>query len=375
MLRSIRTGSTTVANRRNFPRGIYVVNDRDVAHLDATFTHPYVDGIMRRSHWKTIEPTVGGDAQTGASPSGTKLGTFWGAVEQDITRARAVSKKIILSVFPGMLTPNWALTGVTTLWQTVCGGGLSGEEHHQPLPWDTTYQDRYIAFVQTMGSLYDGTDMFVPTVGPGSVSAEMGLQDTCNDPLGNPQLQQWIDAGYLPSKMYAAWYTFASAFIDAFPLGYTTAATTQPLPQINEAGEQQASAATATRDQILVNLKAKHGRRMSVQSFGLSAADDDGSPPGGWTGVQTYSPDGPAGFEYQTSCWNNPSAMGDASSPSNAFKLTCDWGRSAGAGAQYLIVYEPDVTASFTNGAMMDAFKYTHDKLWASNVRVGGQGA
>jgi hypothetical protein len=262
------------------------------------------------------------------------------------------------------------------MFQNVCGGGLSGNQYYQPLPWDDTYLTRWTTFVHTMGQRYDGQDMFVPICGAGSVSMEMGLQDTCIAPgagqggSGVQQLQDWINNGYKPSLMYSTWDRLAGVYTSAFPLGYTTAVTMQVLSNINEAGVETAGAGAATRNQIVANMRAAHGvvgRRMAVEAFGLSAADaPEPGPPGRQLVIQ-YSPTGPAGFEYQTSCWKKPLNMyikpaGLQMDSPEAFQQTAEWGIAAGA--QYLIVYEPDALACFSDSPrMMGAFQYVWGKL------------
>ncbi len=137
-------------------RGVFIVTGHNVAIQAATYTNPAVDGIAIRTFWSEVQP----------APEQFN----WSFIDSQVQAASASGKQVILIVLPGVFTPAWALQGAQSAQFVVDYGFVQGKTMTLPLPWDTTYLNRWFAFVRVLGQRYDSNPAVVnvPATGPTS---------------------------------------------------------------------------------------------------------------------------------------------------------------------------------------------------------------
>jgi len=321
---------TIVPSGLKTTRGIFIVTDHNVAIQSATYTNPAVDGVVVRTFWSNVQP----------APDQFD----WSFIDSQIQAASANGKKVILVVLPGAFTPPWALQGVQTAQFVVDYGFMQGQEVTLPLPWDTTYLNRWFEFVRLLGQRYDSNPALVnvPATGPTSISEEMSLP---NDPAA---VTKWRQLGYTLPLYEGAWQQTLAAYLRSFP-------TTQisltfypglPIPDV--------SAESATRVDLANFAFSQYGQQVAFQENGLSARK--GAPSLGYDLVQQYSKKTTVGFEMGTSATEKPEQMG-ASNASSALQASVDLGLSAGV--KFLEIYEKDEL----NPALQPILIQTHSTL------------
>jgi hypothetical protein len=312
-------------------RGLFAITSHDVPFQPSTFTNPAVDGVVIRTFWKDVEPAAN---------------QFdWSFVDGQVNQASAAGKKVIVMVLPGAFTPNWALQSVQTAQFDAKYGFAAGQAYTQPIPWDQNYLNQWFTFIRAFGQRYDANPsvVMVPMAGPTSTSAEMSL------PNGPDAIAQWQQLGYSPDKYEAAWAQTVSAYAQAFPTTQIGLALYPglPIPDV--------SASDQTRLVITSSALAAYGRKVTIQSSGLSARKE-AAPRLGYQLVQQYAGTTTVGFEMGTSATRKPDRMG-GTDPVSALRSTIDFGLQAKP--NFLEIYEPDID----NVAMQDTLAYAHTAL------------
>jgi Beta-galactosidase len=183
------------------PGGLVAVIAYDSGQtLDApTFSNPYISGIAIQIHWSDIEPTEG---------------TYnWSTLDAVVADAAANNKWVQFLIWPGFFTPSWELVGVAQDTFPIQYGPGKGTAEPLPMPWDSTYLSRWLAFVAQVGARYGAnpTLKLVAAAGPTSVSSEATLPNSTAD------LKQWQTDGYTPTKYLNAWEQVLKAYAADFP--------------------------------------------------------------------------------------------------------------------------------------------------------------
>ncbi len=294
-------------------RGVFIVTAHDKAIERGTYSDPSVDGIMVRTFWSDVEPVQG---------------QFdWTFIDSQVQAAAASGKKVILLVLPGAFAPGWALQGVQSAQFVVDYGFDQGTTVTLPMPWDTTYLNRWFAFVRALGQRYDSNPAVVnvPASGPTSISEEMSLPNDAD------AVAKWKQLGYTLQKYEGAWQQTLAAYVQAFPTTQISLAFYPGLPIPDEA------ARTATRTDVASFAFTNYGQHVALQENGLSARKD--APSLGYELVQQYSGETTVGFEMGTSATEKPQEMG-AGTAVAALKASVDLGLKAGI--NFLVIYEKD---------------------------------
>jgi hypothetical protein len=126
--------------------------------------NPCISGVALQIHWSDIEPVQG-------KPDWSKLDELFAAAESS-------RKWVHLEIFPGFFAPAWALQGVKTEKFTIQYGPGKGTVLSLPMPWNSAYLDRWIAFLKLLSARYGKSPAFrlIAAAGPTSVSVEMKCQ-------------------------------------------------------------------------------------------------------------------------------------------------------------------------------------------------------
>lgn len=305
--------STSTAASLKTARGVFIVTAHNVAIQSATYTNSAVDGIVIRTFWSTVQP----------APDRFD----WSLIDSQIQAASASGKKVILVVLPGAFTPQWALQGVQSAQFVVDYGFMQGTTVTLPMPWDSTYLNRWFAFVHVLGQRYDSNPVVVnvPAAGPTSISEEMSLPD---DPSA---VRQWKQLGYTLKNYEGAWQQTLATYVQSFPTTQISLTFYPGLPI------PDASAKTATRVDVANFAFANYGQHVAFQENGLSARKAAASL--GYDLVQQYSGKTTVGFEMGTSATEKPDQMGGTTAAS-ALQASVKLGLQAGI--QFLEIYEKD---------------------------------
>jgi hypothetical protein len=311
-------------------RGVFIVTAHNVAIQPATYTNPAVDGIVIRTFWSNVQP----------APDRFD----WTFIDSQVRAASASGKKVILLVLPGAFTPLWALQGVQSAQFVVDYGFVQGTTVTLPMPWDSTYLNRWFAFVRVLGQRYDSNPAVVnvPATGPTSISEEMSLP---NNPTA---VAKWKQLGYTLQKYEGAWQQTLAAHVQSFPTTQISLTFYPGLPI------PDASAETATRVDVASIAFTNNGQHVAFQENGLSARK--AAPSLGYDLVQQYSTTTTVGFEMGTSATEKPDQMGGTTAAS-ALQASVDLGLKAGI--KFLEIYEKDEL----NPALQSILTYAHSAL------------
>ena len=324
------TSTSTASVSLKTARGVFIVTGHNNAIQPATYTNSAVDGIVIRTFWSNVQP----------APDRFD----WSFIDSQVQAASTSGKKVILAVLPGAFTPQWALQGVQSAQFVIDYGFMQGSTVTLPMPWDTTYLNRWLAFVQVMGQRYDSNPVVVniPAVGPTSISEEMSL------PNDSAALTKWKQLGYTLEKYESAWQQTLAAYVQSFP---TTQISLTFYPGLKI---PDASAETATRVDVANFAFTNYGQHVSFQENGLSARKD--TPALGYDLVQQYSSKTTVGFEMGTSATEKPDQMGGTTAES-ALQASINLGLKANI--KFLEIYEKDAL----NPALQPILAQTHSAL------------
>ena len=293
-------------------------------------SNPYVTGVGLQIRWSDLEPAEG-------KPNWSKLDALFAA-------AQSSKKWVQLFIFPGFFTPPWALKDVQTDSFAIQYGPGKGTVMSLPMPWDSTYLNRWFAFLKLLGDRYGSSPAFreIAAAGPTSVSEEMTLPQSPQD------LAKWKSDGYTPSKYIAAWGSTLPVFAADFPHQYVSLVVGEPL-NINDRGKSKSGEGIATRQTILDQAMSLLGPRFCLENHDLHG--DPTTQHADTSFVMGYSGRVITGLEMRcaASVGTCSSAMGATGNPPLALKMSIAKGMApngAGQHIDYLEIYEPDVLAS-----------------------------
>jgi hypothetical protein len=206
-------------------------------------------------------------------------------------------------------------------------GFMQGQTVTLPLPWDTTYLNRWFAFVHALGQRYDSNPAVVnvPAAGPTSISEEMSLPDD------TASVAKWKKLGYTLQKYIGAWQQTITAYVQSFPTTQVSLTFYPGLPI------PDASATNETRVEVANFAFTSFSAHVAFQENGLSARKS--APSLGYDLVQQYSAQTTTGFEMGTSATEKPDQMGGKTAKA-ALQASVDLGLKAGI--KFLEIYETD---------------------------------
>ena len=209
-------------------RGIYVYSS-DVSQISpnyaqrvtASLSVPGADGIVLVISWSSIEPVMGQYQ--------------WATLDQWISRAMALGKKIDLTVTAGIDTPAWLFqpapngAGATPLNFTVSPhGGATGvcDSETVAAPWDPAFLSRWDGILVALSAhlksagTYDAVTLLRLT-GINRTTDELRLPAETPQSTGlacvSNAVAIWQQAGYRPSLLLQAWNAITGSFQKSFP--------------------------------------------------------------------------------------------------------------------------------------------------------------
>jgi hypothetical protein len=282
--------------------------------------------------WSDIEPVEG-------KPNWSKLDALFAAAESS-------NKWVQLFIFPGFFTPAWALENVQTDSFPIQYGPGKGTLLRLPMPWDSTYLNRWFAFLKLLSDRYGTSAAFkeFSAAGPTSVSEEMTLPQSPQD------MKKWKSDGYTPSKYIGAWARVFPVYAADFPNQYVSLVVGKPL-NINDRGKFKSGEGERTRQTILDQAMALLGRRFCLENHDLHG--DPKTQHADTTFVMSYSGRVTTGLEMRCAAvlGTCSAAMGAQGDPPLALRTSIAKGmerNAAGQHVNYLEIYEPDVLSAET---------------------------
>jgi hypothetical protein len=248
-------------------------------------SNPAIAGLMLRVPWKDMQPSSNADSATNWAITDT---VFMQAEEStSISQPRGPSgpsaqKFVVLAFVPGFDTPSWALTGVQTARFCTPYGVGAGTTAVLPIPWDTTYQAEWSAFLQQVATHYANKPdlLMISAAGPTSVSDEMSLPGAeesgkakCSAAAVDDDISTWkgLTPPYTPSTYESAWTTAFGQYAASFPNQYTSFSLYPGLP-IGKTGATNRKERQDTPQSITTSGSAIFGAKFALQANGLTHA-------------------------------------------------------------------------------------------------------
>lgn len=224
-------------------RGIYVLSNNSHPLPAGVLQHPDLTGVSLRTNWAEVQAVPG---------------EFRWSFDQEIARARASGKKVMLRISAGVKTPAWvyrAGAASFSFTETDSFKKSEGNRLQIPIPWDPVYLDQWSRFIQAMGKKYASEEsvVLVHMAGPANVGAELHL------PKSKEDRQHWAQVGYTPRRLAAAWKTVIDAYAEAFPNKALALNLTVPITD------------DGALELILNYARQRLGARLHVQHNALSA--------------------------------------------------------------------------------------------------------
>ena len=293
-----------------------------------TFDNPSISGVAFQIRWNELEPTEG-------SPDWSRVDTF-------LSNATTAHKWVQLCVSAGFFTPAWALAGVKSDQFTIPYGPDAGRIAALPMPWDTVYLQRWLAFVKVLSARYaaSATVRMVAVAGPTSVSEENTL------PNSPTELKQWQADGYAPSNYLAAWKRVLTAYAADFPNQYLSIAGVGGL-SINNSGKIDPTEHARTLQALAVEAKVIVGDRLALQYNNLDGTTKPDAQ-GGMVFISGYIGKVITGYQLRTSA-AGPGMGAPNEAPPDKLRQAIDKGLRPSRDGQhvdFVQIYEADVLAA-----------------------------
>ena len=161
----------------------------EVAQLD------HVDGVLVRMEWGTLEPSPGI--------------YDWSLLDEQIARAELYGIKVSLAVVNGSAAPSW----LSSMGVEMFSFQFGTDTREMPVPWDSTFRNRWAQFIAALGSRYANEDTIslVYATNSSRNGFEMQLPFSPIDQIN------WQAAGYTDALYADSWSTAVDAFVAAFP--------------------------------------------------------------------------------------------------------------------------------------------------------------
>lgn len=214
-------------------RGIYVIISdviaSDNSQISANYTEalapslnvPGVDGVVLVLGWSSIEPTMGQYR--------------WATLDQWMSKAISLDKKIDLAVDAGLHTPSWVFrptpngAGAKPLNFTISpheGKADKCTSETIAPPWDTAYLNQWDSMLSALAAhlksvgTYDAVTLLRLT-GINRTTDELRLPAETQQSTGlacvSDAVTIWQHAGYRPSLLLQAWDKITGSFQKSFP--------------------------------------------------------------------------------------------------------------------------------------------------------------
>lgn len=285
------------------PSGIvrlFAINFSRPENLGAWY-NPSIAGMRLRPQWAAIQP----------QPS-----TYnWSGIDEVLSLGTQHGKFVGLSVSAGVYTPQWVYAAGAAKYAIQDGSRLS-----MSLPWDATFQSKWLPFVRTLGARYDGNPAlgYVVMSGFGQI-VESYMAQTAQDTTrltGLGGAAAWT----------AAAKTIISTYAQAFPTTPFVMTAAKPFPT--------ADGVTALQ-QVIDWGVATYPGRFGIMNCSLNAVSDTGYYP--HLAVYTYHNTQPVGFQTVCSYAKDPARM------QGTLAQTLNAGTQLGA--KYIELYQADADA------------------------------
>ena len=338
---SAPSGLVVVRNVTNSP-------EKDRALEEQALKNPFITGVGFQIHWSDLEPVEG-------KPDWSKLDELFAAAEKS-------RKWVQLCIYPGFFAPAWALEGVKTEQFAIQYGPGKGTVMSLPMPWNTLYLNRWLAFLKLLSDRYGKSPAFkiIAADGPTSVSEEMTLP---RDP------KKWQNDAYTPSKLIGAWQKVFLAYATDFPNQFISLAVGDTF-NINDQGKIAPGEGVRTRQTIIDQAMSLLGRRFVLENHNLFAGPKNQDDPTFF--VMSYSGRIITGLEMRSSAELGSAGQGAEGNPPLALRRSIDKGmepNSAGQHVNYLEIYEPDVLADEMQPVLRYGASLFAPKKDSQNVR------
>ena len=155
----------------------------------------HVDGVLVRLEWRTVEPSPGV--------------YDWSLLDEQIARAEQYGIKISLAIVNGGAAPSW----LSSLGVQMFSFDFFGDTRQMPIPWDSTYQQRWTEFVSNLGARYSEEDAISLVYATNSSLNGFEMQL----PRSPTDVANWQAAGYTDALYAESWNNAIDAFVAAFP--------------------------------------------------------------------------------------------------------------------------------------------------------------
>jgi Beta-galactosidase len=310
------------------PNGLGAVIKNDPSQpLDVKpFTNPYISYVALQIHWSDIEPAKG------------KFN--WERLDQFFDTAQKSEKYVHLYVYCGFFAPTWAIQGATYKNFVVPYGPYAGKPMPLPTPYDPVYLGNWFAFLKQLSQRYGDRPEFLMIGADGPTSTS----DQANEPdKPMAEIEMWILEGYTSTKFLEAWNLTFKTFKEYFPNQYISLASGSGVP-INAEGAYDPNEGMRIQQELPDEAFNILGDQLTFQAAGLRGnnkneqADDQVI---GWIGRSV------TGFQFDTTCIQNPAGMGAEGNPQEAMILTILNGmrQNDGRHVDYIEIYGNDVEA------------------------------
>jgi hypothetical protein len=271
-----RPTPTPIAQQKLDPAGIVRLFSVHVSRPEdnPSWTNSNIDGMRLRPIWSDVQPGVA---------------TFdWSSIDILLGLAAQHGKFIGLSVSAGVCTPQWVYAAGAVEYHLQDGSGMS-----MPLPWDSTFQANWLAFLNTMGQRYDGNPAlgYVVISGLGqfieTVMAKTTADNNALTALGGPPA--WVSAAQRIIAGYA----------QAFPTTPFLITASRPF-----LGPETMLNLQAVIDWAVVAYPGRFG----IMNATLNASSNAGYYPN--LAIYTYYHTQPTGFQMLCSALQDPGLLG-----------------------------------------------------------------
>ena len=155
----------------------------------------YLDGILVRVGWDSLEPAPGV--------------YDWTLLDEQITKAEEQGLEISLAVLNGPKAPAWLADEGAVMFEYF----HRGEDKVLPVPWDPVYLERVAGFIHTLGQRYNDNKVIslIHMTNATTNGFEMHyLVDSTDE-------AEFVDLGYTERRMIDSWITILDAYNQAFP--------------------------------------------------------------------------------------------------------------------------------------------------------------
>lgn len=337
--------------------GVYVLK----APTKEMVSLPYVDGFFLRLRWASVEP---------------KEGEYvWREIDTALELVKTTNKRLSLGIKPGVDTPDWVYAAGAKGFtfkdhmpyrkQTFC------TQQTIPIPWDSVYLEKWKKFITAFGQRY-GKNPYISHVkitGVNTMTLETILPRSRGEVVTSPlsgtscvlqdDVVNWQKEGYTRVRMEKAWKSIADTFYKAFS-GKQIALMDARFPPIDDVGGIIKGKDDPVLAQRLVEYAAMtYGKSFILQNNGLSAY---------WVSpfVSKYAKWIATGYQMLWFVTNDSTGrMNKKVYPYDPYEVllkAIQLGKSAGA--QFVEIYEQDIT----NQALTDVIIEAH-KLYKGNAK------